>query len=70
MGSLDLLLVCSLSFLSVFIVLSVLALVMHLITIFLPHQDKKTDTSIYAAITASAARTYPGRKITKIEEIK
>ncbi len=70
MGSMDLLLVCGLSFISVFAVLSVLALVMHLITYLLPQKDQKNDTTVYAAIAASAAQVYPKRKITKIEELK
>ena len=70
MGSMDLLLICSLSFLSVFFLLSLLALVMHLITYFLPHAEGDSDTSLYAAIAAGVAQQYPNRKIAKIEELK
>ena len=70
MGSVDLVIVCSLSFLSVFIVLAVLALVMHLITRLLPVKNIESDAALYAAMTASAAQIYPNRKITKIEELK
>jgi uncharacterized membrane protein len=69
MDSIDLLLICSLSFLSVFFLLSLLAIVMHLITHFLPHVEGESDTSLYAAIAAGVAQQYPNRKIAKIEEL-
>jgi hypothetical protein len=69
MGSSDLFVICSLSFLAVFIVLTILALIMHLITNFFPYRDA-SDTALFAAISASMAKFYPGRKIAKIEEIK
>ena len=70
MGSPDLLLICSLSFLSVFLILSLLALVMHIITYLLPHKEKQSDAALYAAITATAAQHYPICRISKIEELK
>lgn len=70
MGSPDLLLICGLSFLSVFLILSLLALVMHVITWLLPHKEKQSDAALYAAITATAAQQYPIHRISKIEELK
>jgi hypothetical protein len=70
MGSLDLLLICSLSFLSVFFVLSLLAVVMRLITEIFPQRRSDMDTTVYAAISATAAEHFPGTRITKIEELK
>ena len=70
MGSIDLLLICSLSLLSVFIVLSFLAIVMRIITEIFPQKSADIDTTIYAAISATAAEHFPGNRITKIEEIK
>jgi len=70
MGSLDLLLICSLSFLSVFVVLSLLALVMRAIILIFPFKELSANGAVYAAIAGAAAQTYPGKKIVKIEEQK
>ena len=43
---------------------------MYIITYFLPYTQKQTDTTMFAAITASAAQSYPRHRITKIEELK
>ena len=70
MGSLDLLLICSLSFLCVFLVLSVLAVIIRIITELFPFKESKVDSAIVAAISTSVSLNYPGTVVTKIEELK
>lgn len=56
--------------LTVFLILSVLAISIKIITQLFPFKEEKEDTTIFAAITSSYSVIYPGTKITKIEEIK
>ena len=70
---LNLLSMCISSFAAVFTVLVFLAVTMRLIMIIFP--EKKTGTGadeavVYAAITSTYARLYPGMKITNIKEDK
>jgi len=69
----NLLMVCVSSFLGVFVVLIFLALAMEMITRIFPQKIVRTgsdDAAIFAAITSSYSRLYPGRRISNIEEIK
>jgi hypothetical protein len=66
----ELLLICVSAFIAVFIVLSILAIIMRIIILIFPDQDKGGDTALLAAIVSSVTRLYPGTKITKIEERK
>jgi hypothetical protein len=56
--------------LTVFLILSVLAISIKIITKLFPFKEEKEDTTIYAAIASSYSVIYPETKITKIEEIK
>jgi len=70
MESYELISICLSAFIAVFLILSLLALIMRLITeIFL---DKKLagDSAILAALTTVVTHYYPDTKITKIEESK
>jgi len=60
--------VCNIAYSTVFVVLGVLALVMHLITTVLPERQKGTDAAIIAAISSTIATLYPQAQVTKIEE--
>jgi hypothetical protein len=69
----DLLLVFLSSFMGVFIVLIFLALAMQIIMRLFPAKPEgkeRDDTAIYAALFSTYARKFPGRRVTKIEEIK
>lgn len=69
--------ICVSSFVGVFGVLTFLAITMHMITLIFPEKKKiiakaagSDDAVVYAAISSTYARLYPGKKISKIEEIK
>lgn len=70
MESHSLLMVCASAFAAVFLLLGLLAMVMRLIIVVFPEEINGTDTAIFAAVGTAAVRVYPGRKISKIEEIK
>ena len=65
----ELLSICFSAFVVVFIILTALALFMRLIIIFFPDKSDD-DTAVFAAIASVMNRVYPGKKITKIEEVK
>ena len=67
MDSVNLLSVCGSSFLWVFILLAILAVLMKIITAIFPQKEKVTDPAVLAAISTTMASLYPGTKITKIE---
>ena len=68
--------ICVSSFTGVFAVLTFLAITMHLITLIFPAKKLiakaagSDDAVVYAAISSTYARLYPGTKVSKIEEIK
>lgn len=68
MESTDLLLICGVSFLMVFVILIVLALSMRLIILLFPEKKAEADAAIVAALTATMQNLFPGTSITKIEE--
>ena len=70
MQSTDLVVICSVAFLMVFVILAILALLMKLIILIFPEKKAVTDAAVIAAITAAVQTVYPGRKLTKIEERK
>ena len=67
MDSASLLSICGSSFLWVFILLTVLAVIMKLITVIFPQKKEVTDAAVLAAISTTMTSRYPGTKITKIE---
>ena len=68
MGSPDLLLVCVSAFASVFVLLTVLALVMRALIAVFPEKATTTDTAVLAAVTAAVSAAYPGARIKDIQE--
>ena len=69
MESLGLITVCISAFIAVFIVLSLLAILMHFIILIFPEKGSD-DAAVIAALTTVVNKFYPGLKITKTEEIK
>jgi len=66
----NLLFICVSAFIAVFLILSLIAVVMRIINILFPEGDIGSDTALFAAITSTIYKFYPGTKITKIEERK
>ena len=69
----SLLTMCMSSFAAVFLVLTFLAVAMRLIILVFPVKEKDAVTdeaAVYAAISSTYARLYPGTRIRNIEEIK
>lgn len=68
----NLLMICVSAFIAVFILLTVLAIFMQILTNVFPQKiaDKRDDAAVYAAIATTMQAIYPGTKITKIEEEK
>ena len=68
--------ICVSSFTGIFGVLAFLAITMHVITLLFPAKKiiakaaGSDEAVVYAAITSTYARLYPGTKVSKIEEIK
>jgi len=68
--------ICVSSFAGVFGVLAFLAITMHVITSVFPVKKitaqaaGSDDAAVYAAISSTYARLYPGTKVSKIDEIK
>ena len=68
---LNLLTICVSSFIGVFCVLVFLAVAMEVITRLFPEKIAGADdAAVFAAITTTYARLYPGTRIGNIEEIK
>ena len=59
---------CGLAFVTVFLLLAFLAVVMHLITEAFPEPDEAIDPALVAAITGTVATLIPGARVTRIEE--
>ncbi|KAA3611393.1 MAG: hypothetical protein DWQ05_20720 [Calditrichaeota bacterium] len=70
MESPDILSICFSVLLTVFLILSSLAVTIQIITQVFSFKEPNEDTTVYAALTASHAALFPGTKITKIEELK
>jgi hypothetical protein len=70
MENIGLLTICFSAFITVFLALSLLAVVMRFIIILFPEKGADQDSALFAAITCSYNNLYPGTKITKIEEQK
>ena len=70
MVSTGLILICITAFAGVFLILSLLAMLMRMITRFFPYSEHAADPTVTAAISTAAHHTYPGFMVTKIEEIK
>jgi hypothetical protein len=70
MESYELISICLSAFIAVFLILSLLALFMRLITEIFLDKDIEEDSAFIAALTTVVNHYYPGTKITKIEESK
>ncbi len=65
--------ICISSFIGVFLVLVFLAVTMEVITRIFPEKIASAgadDAAVFAGITSTYARLYPGTRISNIEEIK
>ena len=62
--------ICASALITVFALLSVLALVMKLVVILFPEKASTDDPAVMAALAATVAVLYPGRSISKTEEIR
>jgi hypothetical protein len=60
---------CVWSFLAVFILLGILALLIRIVTTLFPVGVKSDDAPMVAAIHTAVAARLPGARVTKIEEI-
>jgi hypothetical protein len=58
------------AFLAVFVLLTLLALVIRLLTTIFAFRGRTDDAALLAAISAAAAAVYPGARVTRIEETK
>ena len=61
-------LICGSAFLWVFLILCLLAAVMWLLMRIFPSEESDPDPAVVAALAAALQLTYPGTKVTKIEE--
>jgi hypothetical protein len=65
----NLLVISASAFIAVIALLSFLAGIIRVLTTLFP-ADEGTDAATFAAISAAAARAYPGTRVTKIEETR
>ena len=61
---------CLIALISVFTLLTFLALIMDLITRLFPARDGQVDPTIVAAISTTVASVLPGARVVRIEEEK
>ena len=69
----SLLTMCMASFIAVFFVLTFLAIAMRLIIVIFPEKQAVAgadEAAVYAAISSTYARLYPGTRVSNIEELK
>jgi hypothetical protein len=64
----DLIAICLIAFLAVFVLLGLLALAMHVITLIFPARKGTIEQTLVAAISSTVAAVYPGARVTQIEE--
>jgi hypothetical protein len=64
----SLLVICLSAFVAVFLLLTVLALLMRLITAVFVYHEPVSDAAVVAAITTVISNIFPGSRITNIEE--
>ncbi len=66
----DLLIICTVAFVAVFLLLTLLAVAMRVLIMVFPAEAGGTDAAAVAAVTAAVSAAFPGTKVTKIEEEK
>ena len=70
MQSVELVVICGVAFLMVFIILMLLAVIMRLIILVFPEKAAESDAALIAAISAAVQTVFPGTKLTNVEERK
>jgi hypothetical protein len=70
MQSAELVVICGVAFLMVFVILLLLAVIMRLIILVFPEKAALSDAAMIAAISAAVQTVFPGTKLTKVEERK
>jgi Na+-transporting methylmalonyl-CoA/oxaloacetate decarboxylase gamma subunit len=68
MTDLDFLTVCGAAFLSIFLILATLALMMRLLSALFSESAKGPDPAVIAAISTTYRSVYPNSRIINIEE--
>jgi uncharacterized YccA/Bax inhibitor family protein len=66
----NLLLICITALAMVMAILAILGGMIRILTAVFPERSDGPDAAVLAAIHTAAATAYPGRKVTKIEEIR
>jgi hypothetical protein len=66
----NLLTISVIAFIAVFTLLSVLAVVMHALTLLFPEKADEYDAALLSAVVTAAAAAYPGLRVTHVEEIR
>ena len=66
----DLIMICGIAFLIVFIILALLAILMRITMIIFPQKSVGMDSAMIAAIAATIHAAFPGTTISKLEEKK
>ncbi len=69
MNSIDLVTICIVAFIGVFLLLSILAVIMRLIIAVFPERATGTGEAILAVISTTYKTHYPGTIITRVEEV-
>ena len=62
--------VCGIAFLAVFILLAILAVAMYVITAIFPERKAAVDAAVVAAISGAITSMFPGSRVTSIQEEK
>ena len=70
MHSSDISFICISAFISVFLILSLLAVIMQAIMKFFPVKEKAEDLAVYSVLASVLSAKFPGKKITNIKEVK
>jgi hypothetical protein len=70
MESYGLLSICISAIIAVFLILTLLAIIIRLITDIFPSKNTEDDSAVLAALSTVINQYYPGTKITNIKEIK
>ncbi|CAN5863089.1 hypothetical protein BH23GEM5_BH23GEM5_24310 [soil metagenome] len=66
----NLLAISAIAFLAVFVLLSLLAVIMHGLTLMFPDKVDDPDAALLAAIISAAAAAYPDKRVTHLDQIR
>ena len=70
MQSSEVLFICFSAFISVFLILTSLAIVMQVIMKLFPIKEKAEDLAVFSVMASVLSAKFPGKKITNIKEVK